>query len=89
MTTSEAIKACLQQLSPAHLEVIDDSHKHVGHAGSKDGGGHYSILIVSNQFAGQNRLSRQRQINDLLSELFHQKIHALSIRALTPEEFSS
>lgn len=89
MTTLDTIKKCLQPLNPTHLEIIDDSHKHVGHAGSKDGGGHFSIIIVSNDFAQKNRITRQRQVNELLSELFNQKIHALSIRALTLEEFSS
>ena len=72
-------------LAPLRLEVIDDSAQHAGHAGARDGG-HYRLLIVSNQFAGKSTLQRHRLIYDALAELMRSRIHALSIRSLTPEE---
>ena len=72
-------------LAPLRLEVIDDSAQHAGHAGARDGG-HYRLLIVSNQFAGKSTLQRHRLIYDALAELMRSRIHALSIRSLTPDE---
>ncbi len=73
-------------LAPLRLEVIDDSAKHAGHAGARSGGGHYQLLIVSEHFAGKSTLQRHRLIYDALGELMRSRIHALSIRSLTPEE---
>ncbi len=73
-------------LAPLRLEVIDDSAKHAVHAGARSGGGHYQLLIVSEHFAGKSTLQRHRLIYDALGELMRSRIHALSIRSLTPEE---
>ena len=73
-------------LAPLRLEVIDDSAKHAGHAGARSGGGHYQLLIVSEHFAGKSTLQRHRLIYDALGELMRSRIHALSIRSLTPDE---
>lgn len=73
-------------LAPLRLEIIDDSAKHAGHAGARSGGGHYQLLIVSEHFAGKSTLQRHRLIYDALGELMRSRIHALSIRSLTPEE---
>jgi len=72
-------------LEPLRLEVIDDSALHAGHAGAREGG-HYRLLIVSTRFAGKSTLQRHRIIYDALGELMRSRIHALSIRSLTPEE---
>jgi len=72
-------------LEPLRLEVIDDSALHAGHAGAREGG-HYRLLIVSTGFAGKSTLQRHRLIYDALGELMRSRIHALSIRSLTPEE---
>ncbi len=72
-------------LEPLRLEVIDDSALHAGHAGAREGG-HYRLLIVSTGFAGKSTLQRHRLIYDALGELMQSRIHALSIRSLTPEE---
>lgn len=65
----------------------DDSHLHAGHAGNT-GGGHYTLHLVSPKFEGQNRITRQRTVQTLLAPLFmNQQIHALSIRAQTPQEY--
>ena len=71
-------------LEPLRLEVIDDSAQHAGHAGAREGG-HYRLLIVSPRFAGKTTLQRHRLIYDALDELMRSRIHALSIRSLTPE----
>ena len=82
------IEARLQAaLTPDHLAVIDDSEKHRGHAGH-DGSGesHFTVEIVSDRFSGQSRVARQRLVNDALSELLREKVHALAIKARAPGE---
>ncbi len=74
-----------QQLAPESLEVIDDSAQHAGHAGAR-GGGHFTVTLVSNRFAGLNPLQRHRLVYEALGDLMKTEIHALSVRALTPEE---
>ncbi|MGE4071914.1 MAG: BolA family protein [Lysobacterales bacterium] len=73
-------------LAPESLELIDDSHKHVGHAGARDGRGHFSVRIVASCFQGQRPLARHRMVYVALGALMDTDIHALSIQALTPEE---
>ena len=73
-------------LEPEHLEIIDDSHKHVGHAGAAGGGGHFTVFIVSRKFADQTSLARHRLVYRALNDLMPAQIHALSINAMTPEE---
>ena len=82
----EQIKSALEQaFLPVALEVIDESHKHAGHAGAKDGGGHYMVNIVADAFAGKSRLEKHRMVNDATKHLFPAVIHALSINAKAPE----
>lgn len=78
----------LADLQPSELEIHDDSAAHVGHAGSANGAGHFSLLIVSNAFRGVPRLARHKQVIGRLDDLLPHPIHALSIKALAPEEFS-
>ena len=78
----------LADLQPSQLEIHDDSAAHVGHAGSANGAGHFSLLIVSNAFRGVPRLARHKQVIGRLDDLLPHPIHALSIKALAPEEFS-
>lgn len=80
------LRVRLAGLNPLHMELIDDSALHAGHAGAKSGGGHYRLLVVSAQFTGQSTLARHRLIYNALGELMRNKIHALSIQSLTPEE---
>lgn len=85
----ERLRARLQAaLSPTVIEIIDDSHKHVGHAGARDGRGHFTVRVISERFAGLRPLARHRLIYDATGDLFETDIHALSIQALTPEELS-
>ena len=73
-------------LAPQRLEIEDESAQHAGHAGARDGGGHYDVTIVSAQFAGKSLLQRHRLVYDALGETMRKDIHALSIHALTPDE---
>lgn len=72
---------------PEVLEVIDDSHLHVGHAGARDGG-HFRVVLVSGAFEGKNPVQRQRMVYALFQEEFKRGIHALSISIFTPAEFA-
>lgn len=74
--------------SPTQLDIIDESHLHAGHPGARSGGGHFVATIVSSEFAGKNMLARHRMVYDALGEMMNTEIHALSIKALTPEEVS-
>ena len=87
---ADRLKAKLNQaLAPQQLEIHDDSAKHSGHAGArKEGESHFSLLIVSARFDGLNRVARQRLVNAALAEELAGPVHALSLRALTPKEFS-
>ena len=83
----ERMQALLTEaLAPLHLQVVDDSHKHAGHAGARGGQGHFSVDIVSAAFAGKLPLARHRLVHAALGEMLQTDIHALSIRARTPEE---
>lgn len=75
-----------QRFAPLELEVQDDSAKHAGHPGVRDGRGHFSVRIVSPAFAAQPRVERHRMVYMALGELMQTDIHALSITALSPEE---
>jgi len=86
-TTSSQIQDALQAaFQPSLLTIQDDSAKHAGHAGAKDGGGHYHIVIESSMFAGQTLVRRHRQIYTALKPLMGSAIHALAIEAIAPGE---
>lgn len=84
MSTADKIAARLQKaLSPTHLEVIDESHLHKGHAGARpEGETHFRVRIASAHFAGKTRLARQRAVNGAIGDLFNNPIHALAIEVL-------
>lgn len=73
-------------LAPQSLEIADESAQHAGHAGARSGGGHYALVIVSPSFSGKSLVERHRMIYDALGDAMHREIHALSIKALTPDE---
>lgn len=82
-----AIRAALESaLSPLSLEIEDESHRHAGHAGARDGRGHFRIDIVSATFEGMAPLARHRAVYAAVGELMTTDIHALAIRARTPAE---
>ena len=81
-----AIKARLAVLEPISLDIIDESHKHAGHAGARDGGGHYVLHIASAHFTGKNTAARHRMVYSALGELMQQEIHALTLMTKVPDE---
>ncbi|MCC7325372.1 MAG: BolA family transcriptional regulator [Burkholderiales bacterium] len=84
-----ALRDRLASLEPVVLELADDSAEHAGHAGAAGGGGHFSLLIVSEQFAGLSRLARHRAVLDRVGDLIPLPVHALAIRAYALDEFPS
>jgi len=81
-------------LTPTRLEIIDESHRHAGHAGVRTGPGHaqgvgethFRLIIASPDFAGLSRLDRQRRVNAILADELAGPVHALALRCLTPDE---
>jgi len=83
----ERIRERLQcEFAPQELHVADDSHQHVGHAGARDGRGHFSVRIVSGAFGGMPLLARHRRVYAALADMMQTDIHALAIDARTPDE---
>lgn len=83
----DAIRAALESaFKPESLDVIDDSARHAGHAGARDGRGHFKVRIVSDAFAGQSLLARHRAVYEALGMMMQTDIHALQIEAQTPGE---
>lgn len=72
--------------APLTLEINDDSHKHVGHAGARGGQGHFSVDIVSAAFVGLGPVARHKAVYAALGAMMQDDIHALAIRASTPDE---
>lgn len=86
-TRSERIRALLEAaLASPQVQVIDESHLHIGHAGAREGKGHFRAHIVSSSFLGLRSLQRHQLVYRILSEMMQTDIHALNIVALTPEE---
>ena len=88
MTASrtERLLQRLAALRPEHVEVVDDSHRHAGHAGAADGRGHFTVIVVSNRFAALSALRRHRLVYEAVGDLMTTDVHALSIQALAPGE---
>lgn len=81
----DAIRAALvAAFDPVTLEVVDDSARHAGHAGARDGRGHFNVVVVSEAFAGMAPLARHRAVYAALGTLMQTDIHALSIQAHPP-----
>ena len=76
-----------QALNPARLTVRDNSNRHKGHCGhNPEGESHFHVEIVSAAFAGQSRVARQRMVYGILADEMKQRVHALALTTLTPEE---
>ena len=72
---------------PTRLEIEDDSGRHAGHSGAREGGeSHFNLTIESPAFSGAPRVVRQRMIHKALAEELAGPVHALSIKALAPGE---
>lgn len=84
---SEMLKRLNSALSPARIELIDESEKHLGHSGYNPAGeSHFTLHIESGDFVGKSRIERQRMIYRALGDLMGGRVHALSIRATAPGE---
>lgn len=88
MNRAERIRLAIGNgLNLDRLEITDESHLHAGHAGARPGGEtHYSVTVVSSEFAGLSRVARQRRVYALLEAEFETGLHALTVRALTPDD---
>lgn len=86
---TERIRRILEmEFKPLHLEIVDASSAHAGHA-EAGGGGHYFVTIVSEAFRDKSLLERHQMVYRALESMMTSEIHALSIQAWTPEEFQS
>jgi BolA protein len=75
------------RFAPVRLDIVDESHRHAGHAGARpEGETHFAVTIVAAAFAGRNRVERQRLVYDALAEELRTRVHALSLSARTPAE---
>ena len=80
------IRAALEkELAPTRLEIIDDSARHAGHAGAREGG-HFRVRVTSEAFRGKSTIQRHRLVFAAVADLMKTDIHALNIDARTPEE---
>lgn len=86
MTLTETIRERLSALEPRSVELLDESGRHVGHAGAAAGGSHFKLVIVSSRFAGLDKLQRHRMVYAALGPLMQREIHALAIQAVAPDE---
>jgi BolA protein len=88
MSLREVIISILtKELTPIYLEVTDFSERHKGHAGYREGGEtHFDVVVVSDMFSGKSRIERQKLVYKILEEEMKSKIHALTLKTLTPDE---
>lgn len=88
--TQDPIVALIHQrlsvLAPEYIGLDDESAAHAGHVGAAGGGGHYALTVVSAQFSGLNPVARHRLVYSQLGDLIPQTIHALKLKACTPDE---
>lgn len=88
MSVAETIRIKLtDRLAPTRLVVLDESHRHAGHAGARpEGETHFAVTIVSGAFAGLSRVARQRLVYETLAQELASGVHALSLTTVTPDE---
>jgi len=88
MTVADTIRRKLtERFEPARLHIVDESHRHAGHAGARpEGETHFAVTVVAAAFAGHNRVARQRLVYQALAEELAARVHALSLTTLTPDE---
>lgn len=75
-----------EAFTPDELEIVDDSHRHAGHAGARDGRGHFHVRIVSPVFSGKKKVERHRLVYGALGALMQTDIHALGVIAISPDD---
>ena len=74
------------EFAPAELDIVDESHKHAGHEGARDGRGHFRVRIVAAVFAGVPQVKRHQRVYAVLGEMMRTDIHALALETRTPDE---
>ncbi len=82
---TEIEKRLRQALAPTFIEIIDESHQHVGHEGAKSGASHFFVIITTDKFAGLSLLQKHQMVYQELKDLIPKEIHALKIKANTPD----
>jgi BolA protein len=88
MNRVEWIEQTLRQaFAPTHFSIEDDSAKHAGHTGARSGGGHFNVVIVADAFRGKSAVQRHQAVYAALGDAMKTEIHALAIKAMTPEEW--
>ena len=88
MHMDDLIKHLIEEnLNPVDFKLVNESHKHAGHAGD-DGSGqtHYKLIVVSKDFTGKSRIERQRSVFEILQPAFSKGLHAVSMKLSTPLE---
>ena len=88
MKVADIMRSTLTEaFAPERLEITDDSHRHAGHAGARpEGETHFTVEIVAAGFAGRSRVERQRLVYTALADLLRERVHALALKTLTPDE---
>ena len=88
MIVADTIRRKLtERLAPSRLEIVDESHRHAGHAGARpEGETHFAVTIVAAEFTGLNRVARQRLVYGILADELASRVHALSLTTLAPDE---
>ena len=88
MTVADTIRRKLtERFAPLRLDILDESHRHAGHAGARPGGeSHFAVTIVAAAFAGASRVARQRLVYETLAEELASGVHALSLKTAAPGE---
>jgi len=88
MKVAETIRTKLTaSLAPEKLTIVDESHRHAGHAGSRpEGETHFQVTVVASAFEGRSRLERQRMVYGILAAELADRVHALTLKTLTPNE---
>lgn len=88
--TAQRVSLIRQRLEsafqPIELEIVDDSHRHAGHAGARDGRGHFNVRLVTGAFSGKRQVERHKLVYAALGSLMQTDIHALGLIALSPED---
>ena len=86
--TKEKIEQIIKTVfHPLHIDIEDETWRHAGHAGAAQGGGHFNLVLVSDQFEGVNLLERNRKVFSALQEEMEENIHALSIKVFSASEW--
>ena len=88
MSVADTIRRKLtERFAPTRLEVVDQSHLHIGHEGARPGGEtHFAVMIACTTFIGQSRVARQRLVYETLADELASRVHALSLTTLAPDE---